>query len=452
MKVHMKGLTCKEFAYLLGSQVESSQRIEGFEFDSRKIQPGFVFFALKGETVDGHDFLTEVAQKKATAAVVSSDYKKEIPGLVLIRVPHVVRALQDLAKIAFAKRKRKVIGVTGSVGKTTTKEFISTILEGAFAVKKTPGNANSQVSLPLTILNSDEKEDVFVAEMGMSQHHEIEALIQIAPPDLAVITKIALSHALFFPRGLEEVAEAKSEILLHPNTQEAIVNSQAARFPAIQKTRLPVTYYRVSGDESELLANEAGLFRIGNSYCIRIQSEKTTTFHLPFQATHLCENFLAAALVARRLGMEWDAIFFQAQKLTPYKMRFEKTEKNGVIYINDSYNANPESMKAALHNLPKPTQSGKTIAVLGEMRELGVFSEDAHREIGREASKVADLLLCLGRDCTYMAEEFARSNRPVLHFFDFFELKKAFGSHVQQGDVVLVKASNSLKLWRILED
>lgn len=441
----MAELSVKKVAELLGTRSLSNSPVLGFEVDSRKILPGFVFWALQGELVDGHDFLEEVCFKGAVLAVVSKSYDKEISGLELIRVDNVLESLHKVASHRMEIGNMRCIAVTGSVGKTTTKEFIATILEGAFSVGKTPGNANSQVGLPLGILNMKGSPEIFVAEMGMSQKGEIESLLSIAPPDIAVVTKVALAHAINFPGGLEEVAMAKAEILLHSKTKKSFLNDQVRSFAAFQniKGHKPI-FYGVDGQDAVLLKTEEG-------FAIRTLEGMTREFSLPFKALHLAENFLAAALVARELGMEWDSIFERAKYLTSYKMRFEKVEKDGIIYINDAYNANPESMKAALENLPSPAAGRNVIAVLGEMRELGIFSKKAHEEVGQIASLHADVLFCLEGDALYMSEEFIKSGRPSFYFSSLPELKIALMNYIQRGDVVLLKASNSLKMWKILD-
>jgi UDP-N-acetylmuramoyl-tripeptide--D-alanyl-D-alanine ligase len=422
----MASTSLRKIGMILGGEIFPDFPIRGFATDSRLVTPGFVFFALKGERVDGHDFLEDIASKGAICAIVSKTFTKQIPGLYLIRVDDVLQALHKLATWKLSQEKFKAcIGITGSVGKTTTKEYVATLLEGAFQVRKTPGNANSQVGVPLSILNLEEGGEVFVVEMGMSGKGNIAKLVDLVPPDLVVVTKIALAHALFFPGGIEEIAEAKAEILSHPHTKKAFINEQAQQFKAFQKEKGPE---KVFYDRSN------------------------TEIQIPFEETHLAENFLAAALVAREMGMSLELIAEQSKKLNAFDRRFEKIEKEGVLYINDSYNANPESVKAALHNLPKPQEGKKTVAVLGEMRELGPFSRKAHQEIGKIASEKADLLLCLAGDCSYMAEEFSLSGKPAHFFHSLKDLQKVLHSHIEKGDVVLVKASKSLKMWEVLED
>lgn len=440
-------MSLQELGMVLGGEVFPDFPVRGFAVDSRLVSAGFVFFALKGEKSDGHDFLKEVALKGAICAVVSEAFEEEIPGLYLIRVKDPLESLQYLARRKISKKKIRCIGITGSVGKTTTKEFIATLLSGAFKVLKTIGNANSQTGVPLCILNNNEEGDVFVIEMGMSSHGNISNLLKMASPEIVVMTKVALAHALFFPGGLEEIAAAKAEILSHPDTRKAFIHIQARQFQAFQKKDVPEKVFYGLAFEKGSLETDVLLHKKGDLFSI----EKDTLFDLPFKETHLVENFLVAALVAREFGMSWDLILKEAKRLAPFEKRFEKIEKEGITFVNDAYNANPESVKAALENLPIPKQGKKVVAVLGEMRELGSFSQKAHQEIGKIASSHVDLLLCLAGDSKHMADEFSLSGKPSYFFEDLNEVKSAMHARVEEGDVVLVKASKSLKLWEVLD-
>lgn len=448
----MRKMHLKQMSYVLGGEIFPDVPIEGFAVDSRLVIPGSVFFALKGAQSDGHCFLKEVKAAGAICAVVSQEFTQEIPGLLLLKVEDVLFSLQKLATWKMSQQKTRCIAVTGSVGKTTTKEFIATLLGGSFKVLKTPGSANSQIGFPLSILNENSDGDFFITEMGMSEKGNIANLIKIAPPELVVMTKVALAHALFFPGGLEEIAEAKAEILTHSHTKKAFIHAQARQFSAFQQEEYFEKVFYGLGSDEFVQANDCLLQKgIGCFYLEQQRDRITKNFALPFTATHLSENFLAAALIAKEVGMSWEEIFAQAQGLTPYKMRFESIHKDGVLYINDAYNANPESMKAALQNLPSPQKEGRMIAVLGEMRELGSYSKSAHEEVGRIAAKHVDLLLCLAGDAVHMGSEFSKSGKPSKFFTTIKDLQKELVLQVKSGDVVLIKASKSLKLWEVLE-
>jgi len=440
----MIGKSVAEIASVLGQRSLMDVPVLHFAVDSRKVESGSMFFALRGEKVDGHDFLQEAKRLGAICAIVESTYVGDSYGLELIHVENPLEALQLLARVQ--AEGIRCIGITGSVGKTTTKEFLYTLLKDRFRVGKTPGNANSQTSIPLHLLCSDTECDLFIAEMGMSQKGEIASLVSIIPPQMAIVTQVALSHAVNFPGGIEEIAEAKAEILSHPATKKAFLHADVAARSAFQgKKDLSIVAY---GDVA------AGSFiqKVESGWVIFYEGKYTCSFTLPFEAKHLVHNFLGAALVAYELGMQWEEIFKAAQNLTSYQKRFEIIEKGGITFVNDSYNANPTSVRAALENMPQPKEGGQVIAALGTMGELGVFSEAAHREVGKVAALHADVLLCFGADTHYMAEEFSCFGKKVEQFSSFSLFKEAVLQTAKPGDVVLIKASNSLALWKILED
>ncbi len=420
--------------------------IRFFQYDSRAVGPGDLFFAIKGAKVDGHAFLEDVRDRGACAAVVSSEFQGKIEGLPLIVVGDVLASLQLLAQISFTQNPCKVIAITGSVGKTTTKEFIATLLEGRFRLSKTPGSVNSQVGLPTFLLNCAGTEELLVLEMGMNHAQEIKRLITMAPPDIAVVTRIALAHSAFFPEGIEGIAAAKAEIFSHPKTLLGILSTQAFQFPVFEQTgNFRKVTYGLEGEQGEYVLcrgqKEAEIFHLGTSL---------GTLKSPFKAVHMQENFLAACVVALELGLSLEEIREKAPLLKTCKNRFEIVEKEGITFLNDSYNANPTSMKAALLNLPEPGIDGKVIAVIGEMRELGNFSAKSHLEIGELALQKVSHLLCLGNDCQPMIELFSAANRPAELLVSLKEMEKRLFEVAKPGDVVLLKGSNSHQLWKLL--
>jgi UDP-N-acetylmuramoyl-tripeptide--D-alanyl-D-alanine ligase len=324
------------------------------------------------------------------------------------------------------------------VGKTTTKEFIATVLEGKFRVGKTPGNANSQVGMPLSLLNARGDEEVFVMEMGMSQPGELKRLVAVSPPTIAVIIAVELCHALYFQDGLEGIARAKAEILSSPETQCAILHASLLLFPCMQ--REGVVSYGAPGADFELEHN-----------VVIERGERSPPLEIPFSETHLCSNALAAIAVARELKMSWEEIQTRVALLRPFPKRFERLEVQGRVVINDAYNASPASMRAALCNLPDPQKGKKRVAVLGSMKELGRYTEGCHREVALAALLVIDHLLCLGEECAPMVDVFKQENRPVELFSDLAALKRRVFAVAEEGDVVLIKGSNSHRLWQIID-
>jgi len=430
----------REIAEIIQQPIKRDRLITGFQQDQRLLFPGHLFFAIKGEKVDGHTFLSEAAQKGAVAAVVSQNYSGGDHGLELIKVENVLFALHAIAQAIHRQRSMKIIGVTGSVGKTTTKEFIATLLEESFRVGKTPGNANSQVGLPLSLLNADGNEEVFVAEMGMSQPGELTRLVQIAPPEISVLTNVSLAHVSYFQEGIEGIAKAKSEIFSSSLTRVGVVSSQAFFFESVQRAMgcEPIVYGLKEGD---YYLNGCSVMERGTA---------SPKIDLPFEASHLRENFVAAAIVARLMGMDWPTIRTQAMKLTTISGRFQQLVHEGITVVNDSYNANAISMKAALLNLPQPPAGKRTIGVLGAMRELGDYSVSCHEEVAQIALDTVDDLLCLGDECQPMIDLFHKNNRHAELYMDLQLLKKRLFEMAQPGDVVLLKGSNSNQLWKVL--
>lgn len=426
-------------ASLLGQKAPREGEITRCIHDSHESSPGALFFALKGQKVDGHGFLNEVAERGARAAVVSHDYKGSDYGLTLFRVADVLQALQEMARAVQGMRKGAVIAVTGSVGKTTTKEFIATLLQSRFRVAKTPGNSNSQVTFPLSLLNAQDDAELFVVEMGMSLKGEIERLVQIAPPRIAVVTNISYAHALFFPEGIEGIARAKAEIFSSSKTELGIISAQAAQFAPIRETgSFPKTLY-------------APLEKSENGVSILEKGERSPLIQLPFSASHLCEDFVGAATVARVMGLSWEEIGVQAAHLATLPKRFETVVHQGIVFINDSYNANATSMSAALANLPVPEPGKKRIGVLGSMKELGAYTHALHHEVGEKALQSCDRLLCLGDECQVMVNLFQQHQRPAELHSDLAALKKRLFEIAEPGDVVLLKGSKSHCLWKVLE-
>jgi UDP-N-acetylmuramoyl-tripeptide--D-alanyl-D-alanine ligase len=438
----MKGKPLRAVLALLGKSWDGEELFQGAAADTRKILPGDLFFALKGEKVDGHQFLAEAFAKGAVAAVVSKDFPQSY--LRTIPVDDVMAALHLLAQKTQAERLSTIVGVTGSIGKTTTKEFIAQLLTGTYKVAKTPGNANSQIGLPLTILNERDTGEVFIVEMGMTFKGHIANLVALAPPDLAIITKIGHSHVSFFSNGLEGVAEAKAEIFSHPKTKIGITNAQNKVYSSIVHTGHCRKQFFGAGGEYSLEESPEGYF-------IQEDGKKFGPFSLPFKASHLLENFLGAVAVARNLNVDWEDIKVRAAHLHTPALRFERTEREGIVFVNDAYNASPESMHAALSNLPMPEGDGKKIAVLGGMVDLGELSEGCHKQVAEYALGHVDHLLCYGERTLPMKEVFTQAGKPVAFFSDLTQLKETLYALAKRGDVVLIKGSNFNGLWRLLD-
>lgn len=397
-------------------------------FDSREVALGDIFFAIQGARVNGEAFLEEVARRGAKSAVVSTGYMGPDFGLELIRVDDVRSELQRLARVRRESWKVPVIGITGSVGKTTCKEFLVGLLSEKFVVGSPKGSCNSQVSLPTTILNFSGEEEVVVLELGMSFPGEMCRLVNVAQPDFALLTNVSLSHAGNF-ESAEDIAREKMEIFGSERLKKGFVSEQC-----------PPCDFETFGFGQD--CNHR--MEIGDGR-VRIDGGPWIPFHL--MERHFLLNFLGAALVARQLGLSWDEIAQGAAKLKPAKHRFARFERRGVTYIDDSYNASSVSTISALDHLPK----GRRLFVFGQMGELGKYTQQAHAEVGAKAAEVIDTALLLGKNCEPIAQQMRAVGKDVWLFENKNEMRAKLNEVVQEGDVVLVKGANSLKMWELIE-
>ncbi len=433
---------------VLNSLVRLMSRFSGrAAVDSRLVMPGDVFFAMQGQKTDGHHFLCEAAAKGAKAAVVSKTYAGPDCGLALLGVEDPLDALQQIAARLLSQRKTKIVAVTGSLGKTTTKGFISALLKQKYRTGDSPGNSNSQTSLPLTILNhTSGEEEVLVLEMGMTHPGQILRLTQIAPPDIAVITKTAPVHFCNFS-SLADISRAKGEILSHPRVSLGIISRDIEVFDEIKHigTCLKQSFSTTQPDADYYVHEE------GKQLKITTPSERVALPSLVVAGKHNLHNFMAAVAVARALGLSWEEIAAAMPLLKLPERRFQEVIKQGVLFINDAYNASVMSMKAALESLPKPKPGGKAIAVLGEMRELGVLSETSHLEVGEFSLEYIDSMICVGEKCKPINEIWRRAKRASCWVMTLDEATMELRRQISPGDVVLVKGANGLCLWRLLE-
>lgn len=445
----MPRLSLKECANLLGSSCAHDIPLNAFCVDTRLLQPGDLFFALPGERTDGHNFLEQASALGAVAAVVSSRYRGPDFGLTLIQTPDVLKALQGLAKQVIALSSSQIIAITGSVGKTTTKEFASAILKRKFRVGQTPGNSNSQIGLPLAILNhTTGDEDVLVLEMGLTVQGHIKALVEIAPPDIAIITTTALVHAQNFD-SLDAIGCAKAEIFSHSKTRLGILHHGIVNMHEICQIG---SCYKVSFSAS---SPEADYYLDDSEKGMQISGQRfspVTICPLKLPARHNRHNFLAAAIAAKHMGMTWAEIEEAVNDLALPERRMELVEKQGVFFVNDSYNASELSVKAALESLPAPREKGKKVAVLGEMLELGKFSGQCHRSVGEHALNFVDAVVCYGEHCRPIVDVWQAAGRPAYLADTQDQLFKHVKELVGAGDVVLLKGSRSKGMWKILDE
>lgn len=438
-----------------GELVQGSSNIEisGVSIDSRSIKPGDLFFAFPGERVDGHDFLEQVFDQGAAAAVISHQVNFQNRA-ALIMVADPLTALQDLAYYYRRLYSIPVVAVTGSTGKTTTKDLIAGVLEQRFNVLKTSGNYNNEIGLPLTLLQLKHSHQVVVLEMAMRGPGQIAALCELSRPQAGVITNIGKTH-LELLGSQEAIALAKGELLQAlPSDGWAMLNAEDPwQVKLSEKVSGEVIFYGYS-DHCTISASQVVLNNLaGVEFKLSTPAGQTPCF-LPLPGAHNVTNALAAAAVGYRFGLTPQEIAAGLQSASLTEMRLEiKQGKDGVKIIDDSYNASPSSTIAALKLL---AESGgeRTIAVLGDMYELGEETVDGHRQVGKEAVALQIDCLCtvgqLAREIAKGAINDGMDSDLIYVYQEKTEAVSFLRSYLQKGDVVLIKGSRGMKMEEIV--
>ena len=419
--------------------------------DSRRVAAGALFVALRGERFDGHDFIAEAAQRGVALFLVDRAWQDagRLPtGCSAVVVPDTLRALGDLAAWHRRRFKIPVIAVTGSNGKTTTKEMLARILTQTGAGLKTEGNLNNLIGLPLTLLRLTGRERWAVVELGMSAFGEIDRLAEIASPEVGIITNAFAAH-LETLGSVDGVARAKGELFLRLKPGSfAVYNLDDPRVSgcptAAGVTRLA---FGLRGAEVSS-ASIKSLGKTGESFTLRLPQEEQPVLLKAF-GRHNVYNALAAAAAAHALGICGEQIRAGLEEFTPYDKRFQLEEVAGVTLIDDSYNANPASMAAALAALQEVRESGRSAAVLGDMLELGAGTEAAHWELGTLAAGSVERLYLLGSLAGQVAAGAIEAGLPpasVLVARDHDELSRELLSWIKPGDCVLFKGSRGMRM------
>jgi UDP-N-acetylmuramoyl-tripeptide--D-alanyl-D-alanine ligase len=425
---------------------------ESVSIDSRTLEPGALFVAIRGPRFDGHDFLAEARARGARAALVERDVAAA-ETLPLVRVADTTRALAQLARHARRAAAVPVVAVTGSVGKTTTKDMAAALLAPLGPVLKTEGNLNNQYGLPLTLLRLDERHRAAVLELGMSAPGEIRALTALAEPDVAVITRIAPVHLEFFP-SLEAIADAKAEILegLRPGGT-AVLNGDDMHLQRIGARFHGRTLWFGHDRRFDVSAERWRGTAFGMRFELRIAG-RALDVALPLPGPHFVENFLAAAAAAHALGVSLDAIAEAASTLAPARHRGELLRlAEGVHLLDDCYNSSPAALEAAIVALGLvPGQ--RRVAVLGDMLELGPTAPDLHRQAGRSLVGRVDVVVGVGPLAAELVEGARAAGFPaeaLCHLADADAAAHAVAGLASPGDALLVKGSRGVHLERVVD-
>lgn len=458
----MKNMTLENIAHscggtYIGDAKYRSKEVAGVVIDSRKVEKDYLFISIKGERVDGHNFIPAVFEQGAAA--VLSEHKLENPQGPYILVESTEKALKDIAAFYRSSLDIKVVGITGSVGKTSTKEMIASILETKYRVLKTAGNFNNEIGLPLTIFRLKESDEVAVLEMGISDFGEMDRLAQIAKPDIGVITNIGLCH-LENLGTRDGIRKAKTEMFAHiKEGGSAVLNGdddQLAKIMTVQG-KPPVFYGKnplnleetpnmVYASDIENLGLEGmkGIFHFG---------EESLKVQIPIPGEHNVMNALAGACVGRLLGLSLEEIQRGIANAKTISGRTNLIHANDTLIIDDCYNANPVSMKASIDVLAQ--QKGRAIAVLGDMGELGSEEKKLHYEVGAYAAeKKIDALFCTGELSKELVKGVTENGSwsEVFYFDDKEALITALKEYRKAGDTILVKASHFMEFPEIVKE
>ena len=431
--------------------------VENFSKDTRTIQKGDIYIGIKGEKFDGSNFWNQALDAGATAVIISNiqiskEEKEKYKDKAIIQVEDTLEALYEIAKYKRSLYNIPVIAVTGSVGKTSTKDIIASVVSQKYKTLKTEGNNNNNIGLPLTILKLKDHE-ALVVEMGMNHFGEISLLTNIAKPTLAVITNIGTSH-IGNLGSRENILKAKLEILEGMKIPRVIINNDndlLHKWYEENKEKIEIHTYGIN-NSSDIIAEKIELGEEKSKFVAKTSSEKVN-IDVPVGGEHFVYNALCGFMVGKVLGLTSKEIQNGISKFELTKKRMDiRTLKNGATLINDSYNASYESMKASLKYLSNRTDLRK-IAVLGDMLELGEFSKKLHEKVGEEvANNNIDILICRGEFAKDIILKASQNNKTqCILLQNNEEILGKLQEILREGDVVLIKASNGMKFYEICQ-
>ena len=446
----MQRLTYDEVLEATGGRVLFGKHngVEGISIDSRKAGPKDFFLALKGERFDGHDFVGP-ALEKCAGAIVSIPPVSPPSNKTIIHVDNTLKALQDVAHYIRKKYGPQVLGITGSNGKTTTKEMSAHILSSKLSVLKNTGNLNNHIGLPLSMLELDEHHEAMVLEMGASAPGDIKKLCGIAEPDFGVLTNIGLAHIEGF-KDIATVRKSKMELLdlvglaavnlddefLMEGVAVAVYQGRLLRFGL--------------GEGADIRATDVELGQKDTSFVLHIPGGEVPV-RLGLTGMFNVYNALAAASAAYMFGISAEDVKEGLESFKGVPMRLELKDMRGYTIISDVYNANPSSMEEAVKELIR-LKKARAIAVLGDMLELGTYSETAHSRLGRWMADIGvDVFIAVGAEMRAAAREFSAAGKEAHVTDSAEEAGSIMRTMVLEDDTVLVKGSRSMKMEDVLE-
>jgi UDP-N-acetylmuramoyl-tripeptide--D-alanyl-D-alanine ligase len=451
----MNPLPLSQIAQFAGGLISCGDKtvvIDKFSTDSRTVKPGALFVALRGQNFDGHNFVEPAAQAGAAGAIVESTWNGKIPeNFVLVRTKDTLRAYQELAANYRKSLTLNVVAITGSNGKTSTKDFTAAVLARRFRVTKTEANFNNHVGLPRTILEATSGDEVAVWEIGMNHPGEIAALAKLAAPNVAIITNIGVAHIAFMG-SREKIAEEKGALAEAVGRQGTVILNADDPFTRSIAPRTPGKVILAGTTAGNIRAAEITQSGTGTDFTI-LEGAHRCRAQLSVPGLHMVQNALLAVAAGRVFGLSLEdcAAGLVAAPLT--KARSQIKDIGGVQFLDDSYNANPDSMKAALRTLVELDADGKRIAVLGEMSELGDESERGHREVGETAAALkVDQLIAIGDVAAAIADAARHAGMQKTTVVNSTsEAAELLRETAAPGDLILIKGSRAARTEEVIE-
>ncbi len=441
----MKNISLKDIALFCNTQTSLDGEISKISTDSRDIDENTLFIALVGERFDAHDFIENVLNKGAKAVIASKSVCDD-PRIILVE-----NTGEALLNIAHGYRKTfniPFIALTGSVGKTTTKGMVYAVVKRKFDAMKTAGNLNNEIGVPKTLFSLEEHHQAAVIEMGMNHFGEIEVLSNTVEPDIACITNVGSAHIENLG-SREGILKAKTEIVSGMKKGSALIlNGDNDMLASYTNDEYKIVRFGVDGENLNIKAENINTDAVGTTFTAVCGEEKADVF-VPSVGVHNVYNALCAICVGLELGYSLKEAAVGVEDYESEGMRQKITKINGITFIEDCYNANLDSMKASLDAL-KTINTGKAYAVLGDMLELGDFSESAHRQVGEKAALVGcESIFTYGEESRYIVCEAKKNGANAERFSDKEKISELLYNCLKEGDTVLFKGSRGMKMEEI---
>lgn len=445
----MNQLSLAEIARCVGYGFSGDGAVGYISTDSRDIPEGCLFVALEGENFDGHNYVAQALEKGAAAALVHKAVDAPMERLILCK--NTQDALIQIGGLYRSKFNLKIVGVTGSVGKTTTKDMIACVVGAAYKTLKTEGNHNNEIGVPKTLFQLTQEHEAAVIELGMSALGDIAKLCDAVRPCMGVITNIGVSHIEHLG-SRENILRAKLELADGlPGGAPLILCGDNDLLQGVTRPELEVLFYGTQNPDFEVFGRNIQLGQEHSCFEIVYQGQ-VYPVRLPATGHHNVLNALAAFTVGQRLGISPEVCVQALANYVPSGMRQRITKHQDITVVEDCYNASPDSMRAALSTLAAMQAQGRKVAVLADMLELGEISRQSHFEVGQLAAKCCDALYCWGTQADFYAQGARESGlKEVYHFTEKPELAKALEAEKMPGSLLWFKASRGMKLEDVIK-